>query len=302
MSVMDIEDRLTEQVEALRARASQLRQQAGQLEVEANALERQIAEKPVEHVTIKPVQRGREISLRDLEATMDALEALAPCTSTQLAERLGISQGQAVTRLTRLKQLGNAASRGIASGTVWEVGTGEPESNPSLHLQDHSIPVRDVGRRLGEFTVAQVHAEIPDATYDTVGRWVKRWTERGLFERLPKQGGRNEEYRYRVVKVEGETRARPRQETPENQVRRVAIPRGGTIAGTGRQIGAGEGQRTRDLIGRVERAGGSAKHGKRHLKLYDAQGKLITSVSRGGSKTYSSGGQKATDKVVPDTK
>lgn len=300
MSTMGIEDRLEDQVNTLRVRASQLRQQAADLEAEANRIERELNAKPVEYVTVKPVARGREISLRDLEATMDALEAQQPCTSSQLAETLGISQAQVVTRLNRLKQLGNAASRGIASGTVWEVGNGQAESTPGLHLQDHRIPVRDAGRRLGTFTVAQVHALVPDASLNTVGRWFRHWTEEGVFERLPLENEslRGQERVYRFVKVEGPTKARPRQETPENQVRRIAIPRGQEVKGTGKQIGAGEGQRNRDLIKRVERAGGQVKHGRKHLKLYDKDGHLLASLSRGGSKTGTSMGTSATDKLV----
>lgn len=294
---MDLEDRLADQVATLRSRASDLRAQAAGLEQEANRIERQINDTGVEHVTIKPVQRGGELTIRDLDATMDVLEKHQPCSSAKIAEELGISQAAAVTRLTRLKQLGNAASRGITSGTLWSVGNGDAESTPSMHLQDHRIPVRDAGRKLGEFTSTQIHELVPDAARNTVARWCRYWVEEGVFELVEHERGHPASYKF--VKVAGVNKPRPRAEAPENQVRRIAAPNAARpVPGTGRQIGAGEGQRTRDLIARVEREGGRAEHGRKHLKLYDKDGKLIASLSRGGSKTGTSMGSKATDKLV----
>lgn len=281
MSVMDIEERLEEQVSHLRTQAARLRRQAAELEGEANRIERQLNEKPVEHVTIKPVQRGSEITLKELDKVMEALEQIQPCASSTLAEHLGISQTRTVAILNRLKQLGNVVSHGISSGTRWSVGDGTAESSPSLHLQDHRIPVRDAGRRLGMFTVAQLHELVPEASRNTVARWCRFWVEQGVFTRGERSSD-FEEFVYTFVPPEAQATKRRKEETPENEVRRFAIPRArGAIAGTGKQIG--DSVRQRDEIKRVERAGGKAVNGKKHVKLYDKEGNLLKVLSRGGA-------------------
>lgn len=283
MSVMDIEERLEEQISQLRTRASQLRGQAADLEAEANRLERDLKAKPVEHVTIKPVERGKEISLKELDKAMDALEQLQPCSSSALAEHLAISQTRAVSILNRLKQLGNAVSVGISSGTRWSVGDGTAESSPSHFLQDYRIPVRDAGRKLGTFTPSQVHEIVPQASRNSVARWCRYWVEQGVFERGERSGD-FEEYPYTFVPPEANSVARPRRETPENEVRRFGIPRarGEAVAGTGRDATL---RAHSDVVEQVTAAGGSVSMGKKHLKLFDKDGRLVTTRTRGKDNT-----------------
>ena len=187
----------------------------------------------------------------ELRAIELFVEDMSPCTVGEVATGLELTVPQARRRLAELVTEGRIERSGIKRGTRYSVGS---PAGPTPGVGDSYLTVvRDAGRRLREFTVIELHAELKGMNEGTLREHMRDLEERGIFaadrSRRP--------VRWSHVRVEGATPARPRQVTPEAEAVRVERNGNGS-APSGRRMRVGHDE-TRELVRSAEAAGATVE-------------------------------------------
>lgn len=232
--VLDDDSVLIEQAEALETHASQLRDEATELNRQARELRTQYerhhrAPLEVLHAdALKMAPADRKLA----SSVLRCLESSGPCASSTVAEHVGITGQRAGAILRRMHEAGIVARAGMKRGSRWALAGDELPAVPH-DRSDYRHLIRDAARRLGTFTIADIHAELPMLSDPTVRRHVNDLHEAGslVVERV----GKTKLYGW--VRATGPTLARPRQATPEAEAvqtaRRYAEATSGRRARTG---------------------------------------------------------------------
>lgn len=243
--------------EDLVAQARALREGAVELRLEAERLERA----PLRMVTNNRSHGNGSSGQHDTEFMGRICELLAGSgrlSTGEIADHLNATAGRARVALARLETIGMVRKTGLKRGTRYELtdDVGEDEAEPPKTFgQDYATVVRDTAKRLDTFDFPTIQAELPDVAEPTIRRWLKHWTEQGMLD-VERDGVRK---LYAFVKPEGETPARPKRATPEQEVARmsgIVMPRrGDAVIGTGANGSLGSSKAVNELRRDATRAG-----------------------------------------------
>jgi DNA-binding transcriptional ArsR family regulator len=267
---------LDERVEAMREEARALACQAAAYRAQARDIEAQEAK-----TRIDPLSRlngHRELGEMLVEI-LDACDEPQPISA--LVEVLGEDGNTLRPVLERLAELGVVVRTGLKRGTRYRLAREGEEVDATIPQgQRYETAVRDAARELGTFTLAELHAKVPDISDQTVTRWLRAWTEQGVLD-VAKVGTTNV---YAYVKPDGPQPTRAPRSDPKPWERPKDAPpipqRGQAVEGAGRSRKFGTHKELNKLAREAAQFGVEVKRaGGGHLRWILPDGRWVQSSS-----------------------